>query len=90
MIVTYGGVLHNDLEPDEAKAAWAFGPALEKRVKGRYVALDLFVPEFIEDTEVWRALSWYAHYDKVKLGSKTTLFKLGDKSFVLIFPLSES
>lgn len=89
MIVTYGGVLHNDLTPSEVRAAWSFGPAIAKRVQGKYVALDLFVPEYIEDTEVWRGLPWYAHYDKARLGSKATLFQLEDGSYVLIFPLGQ-
>jgi hypothetical protein len=90
MIVTYGGILHNDLKPSEVRAAWSFGPALSKKVEGRYVALDLFVPEYIEDTEVWRGLEWFAHYDRDKLGGKTTLFRLSDQSFALIFPRTES
>lgn len=89
MIVTYGGVLHNDLQPDSVRAAWSFGPALSKSVNGRYIALDLFVPEFIEDTDVWRKLAWFDHYDKLKHGEKATLFQLDDQSFVLIFPLQE-
>ena len=89
MIVTYGGVLHNDLSPTEVRASWSFGPALAKRVHGKYVSLDLFVPEYIEDTELWRGLPWYKHYDKVKHGSKATLFQLEDRSYVLIFPLAQ-
>ncbi len=89
LIVTYGGVLHNDPAPGKARAAWSFGPALKERAKGRYVALDLFVPEYIEDTELWRNQPWFGHYDKARLGPKTTLFRLDDESFVLIFPLSE-
>ncbi len=89
MIVTYGGVLHNDPAPSGARAQWSYGPALAKIAKDRYVALDLFVPEFIENTEVWRALPWFRHYDPSRLGDKTTLFRLEDGSFVLIFPRTD-
>lgn len=88
MIVTYGGVLHNDLRPSGVRASWSFAPALSERVDGGLVALDLFVPEYIEDTDLWRGLPWFAHYDKAKHGDKATLFRLEDKSFVLIFPLT--
>ena len=40
-----------------------------------------------QDTEVWRGLDWFKHYDKIKHGEKATLFQIDDKSFVLIFPL---
>ena len=90
MIVTYGGVLHNDLEPPKALAEWSFGPQLSARVDKRYVELDMFVPEFIENTETWRKLDWYAHYDRDKMGSKTTMFRPRTGSFVIIFPMSAS
>ena len=88
-VLTYGGILHNDLEPSKERAAWSFGPALAEHVKQRYIELDLFVPEFIEDTDIWRRLPWYSHYDKVKLGEKTTLFQVGENSYAIVFPLSE-
>ena len=87
IVVTYGGALHNALRPTPARAAWSFGPALDAYTKGRYVELDLYVPEFIDDTEAWRKLPFYAHYDRSKLGGKTTTFRDG-KSVVLIFPAS--
>jgi hypothetical protein len=88
MIVTYGGVLHNDPHPTEVRAPWSYGPAFVEQLKEGYVVLDIFVPEFIENTEVWRALPWFAHYDIDRLGDKTTLFKLPDQTFVLVFPRS--
>ncbi len=90
MVVTYGGILHNDLEPTPDKAAWSFGPALWSKVGGRYVAVDLFVPEYIEDTDTWRQLPWYSHYDRARMGGKTTMFRLRPGSFVIIFPLTAS
>ncbi len=92
MVVIYGGALHNDLTqgpdaPAEA-ARWTYAPALDAAVGGRFVAIDLIVPEFIGDDAAWRALPWWAAYDPKRLGSKTTLFReapFDDKSFVLIF-----
>ncbi|HQK18914.1 MAG TPA: hypothetical protein PLJ27_15755 [Polyangiaceae bacterium] len=89
MIVTYGGALHNDPSPSEDRALWSFGPDLSRISNGHYVALDLFVPEYMDDTESWRALPWFAHYDADRMGEKTTLFHLDDGSFVLIFPRSD-
>lgn len=89
MVVTYGGALHNDVSPREGRETWSYGPALSERTHGRYVELDLIVPEFIKDTDSWRALSWYTHYDRDKLGDKTVLFKVAAHSYVLVFPLTK-
>ncbi len=85
MVVTYGGALHNDTAPPPERARWAFGPALSQYVGGRYVELDLYVPEFIEATDTWRALPFYAAYQKAKSAGKPTLFRVGTKSYVLVF-----
>lgn len=86
-IVVYGGVLHNDPNPKEASKAWSYGPWMKEHVGQGYLALDLFVPEFIRDTDTWRQLPWHHHYDRDKMGDKTTLFTLEDGSMALIFPL---
>ncbi len=85
MVVTYGGALHNDTAPPPERAAWAFGPALSKYVSGSYVELDLYVPEFIEDTDTWRKLPFYAPYQKAKAAGKATLIRIAPKSYVLVF-----
>jgi hypothetical protein len=86
VVVLYGGALHNDAEPRPERAAWSFGPALQKATAGRYADLDLFVPESIQDTESWKAMPWYPHYDRAAHGGATVLFKTGPASWVMIFP----
>lgn len=86
IVATYGGAMHNDLTPPPERAAWSFGPELAARAKGRYVEIDLFVPEFIQDTESWKKLPWYPHFDRDKHPEKTTLFNPKPGSYVLIFP----
>lgn len=85
MVVLYGGLLHNDLAPNPDKAAWSYAAALAEHVHGRFVAIDLIVPEFIGDDEPWRSLAWWPYYDRAKLGGKATLFRTGERSFVLVF-----
>jgi hypothetical protein len=85
-VVVYGGMLHNDLDPPPERASWSYARALDAKAAGRFVAVDLVVPEFIVDDDTWRSFPWFAHYDRAKLGGKTTLFRVGDKSFVLVFP----
>ena len=86
LVATYGGAMHNDLLPPPERALWSFGPDLSARVKGRYVEIDLFVPEFILDTETWKKLEWYPHFDRGRHPDKTTLFNPAPGSYVLIFP----
>jgi hypothetical protein len=90
MVVIYGGALHNDLSPSPQAARWSYAPALSASVEGRFVALDLIVPEFIRDDETWRALPWWPLYRPERLGDKSTLFRTGDHSFVLVFPRTRS
>lgn len=86
IVATYGGAMHNDLTPPPERAAWSFGPDLSARAPGRYVEIDLFVPEFIQETESWKKLPWYPHFDRDKHPEKTTLFNPQPGSYVLIFP----
>jgi hypothetical protein len=85
LLVAYGGAIHNDVTPREGREAWSFGPAMAAATGGRYVELDLIVPEFIKDNEVWRALPWYAHYDKTAHPGQVVLFNPSPSSYVLIF-----
>jgi len=85
-VVVYGGMLHNDLDPPPERTKWSYAPALDAETGGKLVAVDLVVPEFIVDEPTWRALPWFSRYDRARLGAKTTLFRLADRSFVLVFP----
>ncbi len=86
IVVTYGGALHNDVSPAPERASWTFGPKLAQRTGGHYVELDLIIPEFIKDTDSWRALPWYARYDTARMAEQTILFETAPGSFALIFP----
>jgi hypothetical protein len=85
-VVVYGGMLHNDLDPPPERAKWSYATALDARTGGKLVAIDLVVPEFIVDDATWRGFPWFSHYDRARLGGKTTLFRVTEKSFVLVFP----
>ncbi|MCC6214602.1 MAG: hypothetical protein IT376_07020 [Polyangiaceae bacterium] len=86
MVVAYGGAMHNDAAPRPGREAWSFGPALRAETGGRYVELDLIVPEYVKDTEAWRSLPWYPHFDRASHPGKTKLYRSGPESFVLVLP----
>jgi hypothetical protein len=86
MVVTYGGAIHNDRDPPPERRAWSFGPAFDHLTEGHYVEVDLYVPEFIDRSEAWKRLPWFSSYDPVRLGEKTTLFRVRERSFAILFP----
>jgi hypothetical protein len=87
-VVLYGGALHNDIEPRPERETWSYGPRLARRVEGRYVEIDLVVPEFVKPTPTWQGLPWYASFEALAPGPETILYQPSASSYVLIFPRS--
>jgi hypothetical protein len=88
MVLTYGGAIHNDIVAREGREKWTFGPVLSQKTKGRYVEVDLVVPEYIKDNDAWNALPWVRHFNKDAYPLKTMLMRPTAGSYVLIFPRS--
>jgi hypothetical protein len=88
LVLAYGGALHNDIAPGEGREAWSFGPKLKEITGGRYVELDLIVPEYIKDSDSWRRMPWHAHFDPGAHPDKVTLYQPAPGSFVIIFARS--
>jgi hypothetical protein len=89
-VIAYGGALHNDLSPPESTKDYSFGPELDRLTDGRYVELDLIVPEYVKKTPAWEKLPWYASFEADRAAGtsldKATLYVIGERSFVLVFP----
>jgi hypothetical protein len=90
LIVAYGGAMHNDLAPREGREGFSFGPELSAATGGRYVELDLVIPEQIKDTEAWRAQPWHAHYSRENAGTEAYLFSWAPHAYALLFPRAEA
>lgn len=92
-VVAYGGALHNDLSPPDATREYSFGPALDRLTGGRYVELDIIVPEFVKRTPTWEKLPWYASFEAERARSgairSPMLYTPGKRSFVLVFASQE-
>ena len=88
MVVSYGGALHNDLRPSPELAPYAYGPAVSGAVGGRYLEVDLYVPELIEKNPAIRAEPWYEVYRRAYRRGQVTLVRRSDVSFALVFPRS--
>ena len=89
LVVTYGGAMHNDRAPAESLRQYSFGPELAQQTAGRYVELDLIVPEYVKKTESWEKLAWFASWQADSSPKdRPTLYRLGDRSFTLLFASS--
>ncbi|MEJ7727676.1 MAG: hypothetical protein WKG00_00510 [Polyangiaceae bacterium] len=88
LVVAYGGAMHNDLAPASGREPWSFGPQMREATGGKYVELDIIVREYVRDTDSWKALPWYAHFDRSKHVDKALLYNPAPQSYVLVFPAS--
>jgi hypothetical protein len=86
MVIAYGGAMHNDLVPKQGREEWSYGPEFSALGPGKYVEIDLIVPQFIQNNPSWQGLAWFPHFDKDKHPDKVTLYQPSPGSYVLIFP----
>ena len=86
-VVAYGGMMHNDVSPSPATKAYSFAEELSAATGGRYVELDLVVPEYVKASALWQALPWYATHEALGGAdpTRTTLYQTGPRSFVMVF-----
>lgn len=85
MVVLYGGAIHNDEDPIVDKPV-SFGKRLMEVTHGRYVELDLFAPELVNDEGMWPRFLWFEHFDKNAHPDSATFYTLGPSAFTLLFP----
>jgi hypothetical protein len=90
IVILYGGAIHNDIEPAPAVKDYAYGPDLVAFTKGRYVELDVFVPELVHDAGLWPKFVWYPHFDKTAHPDKTTMFAPLPSSFTILLPATKT
>jgi len=56
-----------------------------EQTRGKYIELDLIVPEFVKDTDIWKRQPWYSVFKKAREPSKTKLYQFAPHSFALVF-----
>ena len=85
-VLLYGGAIHNDLSPGPGRGSFSYGPRLDNVTDHRYVEVDLIVPEFVGDNDIWQSQPWYGMFDPKEKRSETLLIEVQKNSFVLVFP----
>jgi hypothetical protein len=91
LTIAYGGLLHNDVAPPALSSAWSFGPELVKATNGKYVEVDLIVPEFVKENDSWKKFAWYDAFSADPAPrEKATLYTMATTppSYALVFPSS--
>lgn len=86
MVLLYGGAMHNDLSPAEGREPFSYGPRLAQSTSNRMTELDLVLREQVRDTDLFRRMPWYPHFRSETLEKQFTLYRVGPRSFTLIFP----
>ena len=83
-VAIYGGAIHNDPHPEEGWEEVVFGPKLLTATAGSYVAIDLYVPEYVESDALTKEANWYTTYKKYVSQKKVTLIKINKNEYHLI------
>lgn len=87
LILVYGGALHNELYPPAEAAANSYGPAVSQAAGGRFVELDLFVPEYIEERDsLLREQPWFPLFEREQSHRHALLIQRAERSYVIVFP----
>jgi len=85
-VIVYGGALHNDLTPPEGMSAYAYGESLSKTVGGKYLEIDLYVPEYVAKQKKLQAEPWYRAYKKAARPGRAVMIERALDSYVIVFP----
>jgi hypothetical protein len=86
LILVYGGGLHNDLLPRAELAAYTFGPKVRDEQSGRYLEVDLYVPEYIERDPGMTKEPWFQLYKKRVRPGQTVVIRRMQGSYIIVFP----
>jgi hypothetical protein len=91
-VALYGGALHNDVHAEPELAAYTFAPRLLAATLGRFVEIDLVVPEFAARSASLRAQPWWRVYLRARRAAvargpeAVVMVRRSARSFVIVFP----
>lgn len=85
VVMVYGGALHNDVFPREELRPYTFAEPVSSAVGGRYLEVDLYVPEFVEHDATLQKEAWFPLWKKQQKPGKTILVERGPRSYIIVF-----
>lgn len=90
MVGIYCGAAHNDVAPLEGFEAVSFAKRVAALVGGRYVEVDLLVPEFVEQSDLARNEAWFSLFERVASPDHVALIELRPDSYLVILRRGEA
>lgn len=93
-LVLYGGMMHNDRVPPPEWKSWSYAEDLSTLASGKYVEVDLVVPEYVKEGGSWSKMPWYAAYGELVSSGKlppdkAILLSWSEGAYALVFPRSD-
>lgn len=84
LVALLTGAAHNDAAPSEIWAPISYGPGLMTATGGRYVEVDLLVPEFVEASALAADEPWFPLLRELAAPGHVSLIELGPRSFIIV------
>jgi len=86
LIAVYGGALHNDRFPEPGTEDWSYAATVDAATGGRFVEVDLIVPELAIGDPGSARQPWYPL--ATAADTRVRVWKRGERSFVVVLPTS--
>jgi hypothetical protein len=88
-IAVYGGALHNNRFPEAGIAEWSYAADADRATGGRFVEIDLVVPELAATSPAARREPWFPLAGAPRAPDHpVVVWTRGERSFVVILPPS--
>lgn len=90
-IAVYGGALHNNRLPEAGVAEWSYAPDADRATGGRFVEIDVVVPELAAASPAARREPWFPLAGAPRDPEHpVVVWTRGERSFVVILPPASS
>ena len=86
LVAVYGGALHNDVYPLPGLGIYSYARAIRVATLGRYLEIDLVIPEYADTSPLLRAQDWWPVYRHARRAGRATRIRRGPTAFVIVFP----
>jgi hypothetical protein len=84
MIAIYSGSAHNEVAPRPGFEPISFASRMDALGRGRYVEIDLLVPEFVEQSSLARDEPWFAQLEKLASKDRVVVLERAANSYAII------
>ncbi len=83
-IAVYGGSLHNDVHPIKGFENYSYASKVEGLTKGGFLEIDLFVPELIADSALFKNEPWFELAKREASSEHVVVIERSMSSYVVI------